>query len=88
MTSELTNRFMKNLFKKKSNNLQQSQESHNKQVEDDLNKFNESNLRQSLIPPRRGSLYDTQVGMDSDTSPIIPINNNSSNENVKGSLFY
>lgn len=77
--------FMKTLFKKRT---QQNQEPGDNK--EDLQQHHiASAVRAALIPPRRGSLYDNLGGMDSDTSPIIPVNNsiknNSSNENIKES---
>lgn len=77
--------FMKTLFKKRTQQNQQPGDN-----KEDLEQHHiASAVRAALIPPRRGSLYDNLGGMDSDTSPIIPVNNsiknNSSSENIKES---
>ncbi|TIC06384.1 hypothetical protein E3Q08_01298 [Wallemia mellicola] len=76
---------MKTLFKKRTQQNQQPGDN-----KEDLEQHHiASAVRAALIPPRRGSLYDNLGGMDSDTSPIIPVNNsiknNSSSENIKES---
>ncbi|TIA89636.1 hypothetical protein E3P81_02884 [Wallemia ichthyophaga] len=75
---------MKNLFKKRTQQQNQQSTDNKEEIEQHQHHI-ASAVRAALIPPKRGSLYNNLGGMNSDTSPIIPVdqsNKNSSNENV------